>query len=121
MNLDAIPRERLPQLLHTMPKAELHIHIEPELIFELAQRNGMALAYPSVAARRAAYAFTDLQSFALPKAFAQHFRRAPIWGDSLRLTAECARRSHGLRLEILVVSTAEIDHPLWRQLDNAGR
>ncbi len=62
-----IPRERLPELLRAMPKAELHIHIEgslePELIFELAQKNGVALAYPSVEALRAAYAFTDLQSF----------------------------------------------------------
>jgi adenine deaminase len=67
MNLDTIPRERLPALLRAMPKAELHIHIEgslePELIFELAQRNGVSLAYPSVEALRAAYAFTDLQSF----------------------------------------------------------
>jgi hypothetical protein len=50
-----------------MPKAELHIHIEgslePELIFALAQRNGVKLAYGSVEALRAAYAFTDLQSF----------------------------------------------------------
>jgi adenosine deaminase len=33
------------------------------LIFQLAQRNGVALGYPSVEALRAAYAFTDLQSF----------------------------------------------------------
>ncbi|WP_186196314.1 adenosine deaminase [Burkholderia gladioli] len=49
------------------PKAELHIHIEgslePELIFKLAERNGVKLAYESVEELRAAYAFTDLQSF----------------------------------------------------------
>lgn len=66
-NFDRIPRERLPQLLRAMPKAELHMHVEgslePELIFRLAQRNGVPLAYPSVEALRTAYAFTDLQSF----------------------------------------------------------
>ena len=57
----------LPALLRRMPKAELHLHIEgslePELIFRLAQRNGVTLPYASVEALRAAYAFTDLQSF----------------------------------------------------------
>ncbi|MBC5781617.1 adenosine deaminase [Ramlibacter sp. USB13] len=57
----------LPTLLATMPKAELHIHIEgslePELIFQLAQRNGVALPYASVEELRRAYAFTNLQSF----------------------------------------------------------
>ncbi|HWH84480.1 MAG TPA: adenosine deaminase [Burkholderiaceae bacterium] len=66
-DFDRIPRDRLPALLRAMPKAELHIHIEgslePELIFALAQRNGVALPYPNVEALRAAYAFTDLQSF----------------------------------------------------------
>lgn len=50
-----------------MPKAELHIHIEgslePELIFALSSRNNVSIPYPSVEALRAAYAFTDLQSF----------------------------------------------------------
>ena len=62
-----IPAGRLPDLLRAMPKAELHMHIEgslePELIFALAQRNGVTLPYASVEALRAAYAFTDLQSF----------------------------------------------------------
>lgn len=59
--------ERLPELLRLMPKAELHIHIEgslePELIFALAQRNGVTLPYASVEELRSAYAFTNLQSF----------------------------------------------------------
>ena len=62
-----IPASHLPALLRTMPKAELHIHIEgslePELIFKLAARNGVALPYADVEALRAAYAFSDLQSF----------------------------------------------------------
>jgi adenosine deaminase len=59
--------EALRLALVAMPKAELHIHIEgslePELIFELAQRNGVSLPYPTVEALRQAYAFSDLQSF----------------------------------------------------------
>jgi adenine deaminase len=67
IDFNAIDPQRLPSLLRRMPKAELHIHIEgslePELIFALAQRNGVKLPYASVEALRAAYAFTDLQSF----------------------------------------------------------
>lgn len=66
-NLYKIPPENLLPFVREMPKAELHIHIEgslePELIFQLAQRNGVQLPYASVEALRAAYAFTNLQSF----------------------------------------------------------
>ena len=55
------------QLIHALPKAELHIHIEgslePEMMFELAQRNGVELPYQDVAAIRAAYEFNCLQDF----------------------------------------------------------
>ena len=50
-----------------LPKAELHLHIEgtlePELMFELARRNGIQLPYASVEEVRRAYVFSDLQSF----------------------------------------------------------
>ncbi|GAA1003207.1 adenosine deaminase [Nocardiopsis tropica] len=50
-----------------LPKAELHLHIEgtlePELAFTLAHRNGITLPHPTVQDLRAAYSFTDLQSF----------------------------------------------------------
>jgi adenosine deaminase len=74
MNLNApnvgaktMTNDRLRTIVQHMPKAELHIHIEgslePELIFALAQRNGVLLPYGSVQQLRDAYAFTDLQSF----------------------------------------------------------
>lgn len=59
--------QTLRDFITGLPKTELHVHIEgtlePEMIFELAQRNGVPLAYASVQALREAYAFTDLQSF----------------------------------------------------------
>jgi len=50
-----------------LPKAELHLHIEgslePELMFALAERNGIEIPYASVEEVRAAYAFSNLQDF----------------------------------------------------------
>lgn len=57
----------LHDFIRRLPKAELHLHIEgslePEMMFALAQRNGVSLPYASVDEVRAAYNFTDLQSF----------------------------------------------------------
>lgn len=50
-----------------LPKAELHLHIEgtlqPEMVFALSERNRVALKYGSIEELRAAYEFTNLQSF----------------------------------------------------------
>src|ERR1700742_1140908 len=54
-------------LISSLPKCELHVHIEgtlePELMFALAARNNIALPFPSVEAVRRAYQFTQLQDF----------------------------------------------------------
>ena len=55
------------EYIRGLPKAELHVHIEgtlePELAFELARKHGIALPCATVDELRAAYQFTDLQSF----------------------------------------------------------
>jgi adenosine deaminase len=57
----------LERFVRALPKAELHLHLEgtlePELLFELAGRNHVRLPYASIDDVRAAYSFTDLQSF----------------------------------------------------------
>ncbi len=55
------------EFIRALPKAELHIHIEgslePELMFAIARRNGVAIPFKSVEQLRSAYDFQDLQSF----------------------------------------------------------
>jgi len=55
------------ELIKKLPKAELHLHIEgslePELMFRLAKKNNVEIPYDSVEDVRAAYNFTNLQSF----------------------------------------------------------
>ena len=57
----------MEEAIRALPKIELHLHIEgslePELMFALAERNGVELPYASVEEVRAAYDFNDLQSF----------------------------------------------------------
>lgn len=55
------------ELIRALPKAELHVHIEgtfePGLMFEIAQRNQIAIPYQSVEEVKQAYNFHNLQSF----------------------------------------------------------
>ncbi len=54
-------------LVQGVPKAELHMHVEgslePEMMFEIAERNSIALRFASVEEVHRAYKFHDLQSF----------------------------------------------------------
>jgi adenosine deaminase len=62
-----MPADSLADFIRRLPKAELHLHIEgtlePELMFALARRNGVAIPFASVEAVRAAYDFSRLQDF----------------------------------------------------------
>lgn len=55
------------EYIKSLPKAELHLHLEgslePELMFKLAKRNNIRLNYSSVEEIKKAYKFKDLQSF----------------------------------------------------------
>lgn len=57
----------MDSFLAQLPKVELHLHIEgtlePELVFKLAERNGIALPYASPEELKAAYQFQNLQEF----------------------------------------------------------
>jgi adenosine deaminase len=116
-----------------LPKAELHVHIEgtlePELVFALAERNGIRLPFADVEDLRRRYAFTDLQSFLdlyyaalavlvqagdftdladdyLTRAAAQGVRHAEIFFDPQ------AHTSRGVPLELVVDG-------LWAALDRS--
>ena len=57
----------MDSFIRGLPKTELHVHIEgtlePEMMFEMGERNGVALPFGSVEEVRTAYEFHDLQSF----------------------------------------------------------
>ena len=113
----------MEKLIKGIPKAELHIHIEgslePELMFDIAEKNGLSLPFHSVDDIRRAYEFTDLQSFLdiyfqgtqvlkdeddfyqmtwayLQKAAAQNVRHAEIFFDPQNHTAQ------GIKFETVI-------------------
>ncbi|PCJ48893.1 MAG: adenosine deaminase [Gammaproteobacteria bacterium] len=57
----------IKKLIEALPKAELHLHIEgslePELMFALAKRNGISIAYSTIEEIHQAYQFENLQDF----------------------------------------------------------
>ncbi|MFT7592227.1 MAG: adenosine deaminase [bacterium] len=57
----------LKNIIRGIPKAELHLHLEgsfePELMFEIAKRNNITLAYDSIESLKEAYKFNNLQEF----------------------------------------------------------
>jgi adenosine deaminase len=57
----------MESFIRSLPKAELHLHIEgtlePEMVFDLADKHGIKLPYANVASLRSAYNFSNLQSF----------------------------------------------------------
>ncbi len=57
----------IQQFIQGIPKAELHLHIEgsfePELMFEIAKRNGKQIPYSSIDELKSAYSFNNLQEF----------------------------------------------------------
>lgn len=62
-----MPTLSMNDFIGGIPKAELHLHIEgtfePELLFQIADRNRIRIPYPSVEALRKAYNFNSLQDF----------------------------------------------------------
>lgn len=91
--------EQLPgveQFIRSLPKAELHLHIEgtlePEMAFELARAHGIRLPYATPAQLRSAYEFTDLKSFLeIYYAVADVLRDE---SDFYALTSSYLRRAH---------------------------
>ncbi|MBI5726849.1 MAG: adenosine deaminase, partial [Ignavibacteriales bacterium] len=59
--------QELEHFVNSLPKAELHLHIEgslePDLMFALAQRNNVNIRFKSVEELKDAYNFNNLQEF----------------------------------------------------------
>ena len=123
------------RFIRGIPKAELHLHIEgtlePELTFQLARKHGVTLKYPTVEALRAAYDFSDLQSF-----LDLYYAGADVLRDEEdfhALTMAYLRRAHAdgvVHVEIFFdpqthtdrgIAFATVLHGIRRALDDGER
>lgn len=92
----AHPSRSVESYVRSLPKAELHLHIEgtlePELAFHLARKHGVRLPYANVAELHAAYDFGNLQAFLdIYYAVAEVLRDAD---DFYRLAIGYMQRAH---------------------------
>ena len=109
----------------TLPKAELHVHLEgtlePELLFALAARNRVALPWADVDQARAAYTFTGLEHF-LPLLFrsAGVLRGAPDFYDLANAYLTRAAADGVLRSEMFLGVQTFLDGgvPIAEQIDS---
>lgn len=129
MNPASMPTARsdteLRQFIRQLPKAELHVHIEgtlePELMFELAARNRIALDYDSVQALRDAYQFDDLQSFLdLYYAGARVLRTEHDFFDMTWAYLERAHADGIVHVEVMFDPQTHIEHGVPIQTVFAG-
>jgi adenosine deaminase len=130
------------KFLLNIPKAELHMHIEgslePELMFQIAERNGLKLPFGSVEEVRRAYEFSNLQSFLdiyyqgtavllheqdfydmtwayLTKAHGQNVRHAEVFFDPQSHT------DRGIPFETVVTGIRRALQDAKRQLDMSSK
>jgi len=86
----------IEEFIRSIPKAELHLHIEgtlePEMMLEMSARNGVAVPFASAEEARAAYRFNDLAHF-----LTLYYEGVNVLcheADFHELTAAYARRAH---------------------------
>src|SRR6266851_5340136 len=87
--------------IDSMPKAELHVHLEgtlePDLSFALAHKNGIALPYESPEALLRAYDFHDLSSF-----LAIYYKGMSVLKDEADFFEPQAHTSRGVPLDTVI-------------------
>lgn len=108
-----------------IPTAELHVHLEgtlePELIFAIAERNGLAPGASSVAELRSRYAFDDLQSFLdIYYDNLAVLRTAQDYDDMTSAYLERAVAAHVRRAEIFIDPQSHLENGIALEVVFAG-